>query len=161
MPDASGGGAGIAFGLLGGGLVSPLPEALHAMGDAPRWVVWRWTEPAAPGAKPDKPLFRAADPTRHASTQDAGTWGSFPAAMGAVAAAEADGAGYVLRDDAEHLFLDCDSCRDPVTGAIAPWAERLVEECGSYAEVTPSGCGLRIIGRNESFQATIHRTVAM
>jgi hypothetical protein len=48
-----------------------------------------------------------------------------------------------------------------VTGEIAPWAERLVEECGSYAEVTPSGRGLRIVGRNESFQAPIQRAIAM
>ena len=113
MPDASGGGGGLAFGLPGGGLVSPLPEALRPMGDAARWVVWRWTEPAAPGAKPDKPLFRAADPARHASTQDPATWSSFGAAMGAVGADQADGAGYVLRDDTEHVFLDLDNCRTP------------------------------------------------
>ena len=106
-------------------------------------------------------LFRAGDPMRHASTQDPSTWGSFAAAMGAVAAGEADGAGYVLRDDAEHVFLDLDNCRDPATGAIADWAMRLVEECGSYAEATPSGRGLRIIGLNESFQAPVHRAVAM
>jgi hypothetical protein len=157
MPEASGN--GVAFGLPGGGLVSPLPEALRRLGEAARWVVWRWTEPAAPGATPDKPLFRAAHPTRHASTQDPATWGSFAAAMGAVGADEADGAGYVLRDD-EHVFLDADNCRDPATGEITPWAERLVEECGSYTEVTPSGRGLRIIGLNESFQAPIHRSVA-
>ena len=131
------------------------------MGDAKRWVVWRWTEPAAPGAKPDKPLFRASDPMRLASTQDPSTWGSVAAAMGAVAAAEADGAGYVLRDDTEHVFLDLDNCRDPATGAIADWAMRLVEECDSYAEVTPSGRGLRIIGLNEGFRTPVHQTAAM
>jgi Primase C terminal 2 (PriCT-2) len=104
---------------------------------------------------------QSADPMRHASTQDAATWDSFPAAMGAVAAAEADGAGYVLSGDAEHVFLDLDNCRDPVTGEIAPWAMRLLEECGSYAEVTPSGRGLRIIGLNESFRTPVHRSVAM
>ncbi len=145
---------------LSDGLIYPLPEALRPLAAARRWVVWRWTD-AAPGAKPDKPLFRAGDPWRHASTQDPASWDSFGAAMGAVAAGEADGAGYVLRDDAEHVFLDLDDCRDPVSGAIAGWALRLVEECGSYAELTPSGRGLRIVGTNEGFRAPVHRSVAM
>lgn len=81
--------------------------------------------------------------------------------MGAVAAAEADGAGYVLRDDAAHIFLDLDHYRDPATGALADWALRLVEEADSYAEVTPSGRGLRIIGTNESLRAPVHRRIAM
>lgn len=144
----------------GDGLIYPLPDALRALAARPHWVIWRWTEPAD-GRKPDKPLFRAGDPWRHASTQEPASWDSFGAAMGAVAAGEADGAGYVLRDDAAHIFLDLDQCRDPVTGALADWAQRLVEEADSYTEVTPSGRGLRIIGLNESLSAPIHRRVAM
>ncbi|MFN7305074.1 MAG: hypothetical protein ACK5TQ_00655, partial [Acetobacteraceae bacterium] len=64
-------------------------------------------------------------------TQDPASWDSFAAAMGAVAAAEADGAGYVLRDDATHGFLDLDHCRDPTTGILTDWALRLVEEADS------------------------------
>src|SRR6516164_4603875 len=41
---------------------------------------------------------------------------------------------------------DLDDCRDPGTGVLAPWAQQLLEKCGSYAEVTPSGTGIRIIG---------------
>jgi hypothetical protein len=144
----------------GDGLICPLPLALRGLADARHWVIWRWTDPV-PGRKPDKPLFRASDPWRHASTQDPASWDSFGAAMGAIAAGEADGAGYVLRDDAEHIFLDLDNCREPATGTLADWAQRLVEEADSYTEVTPSGRGLRIIGVNESLSAPIHRRVAM
>jgi hypothetical protein len=142
------------------GFICPLPQALQTLGQAARWVIWRWTE-ASPGGKPDKPLFRAQDPWRHASTQDPSSWGSFAAAMGAVDAGEADGAGYVLRDDSTHIFLDLDNCRDPATGELSDWALRMVEDAGSYTEVTPSGRGLRIIGSNESLQAPVHRSVAM
>ena len=144
----------------GDGLICPLPAGLQPLAALPHWVVWRWTE-VTPGSKPDKPLFRASDHWRHASTQDPSSWDSFGAAMGAVAAAEADGAGYVLRDDPAHVFLDLDNCRDPSTGALADWALRLVEEADSYAEVTPSGRGLRIIGTNESLRAPVHRRVGM
>ena len=140
--------------------IDELPQALLPLVDARRWVIWRWTEPTD-GSKPDKPLYRANDPWRYASSQDPTSWGSYASAMNAVAAAEADGAGYVLRDDAAHVFLDLDQCRDPVTGALADWAQRLVEEADSYTEVTPSGRGLRIIGRNESLSAPVHRRVAM
>ena len=145
---------------MGDGLICPLPMALQALTAANHWVIWRWTE-TSPGAKPDKPLFRASDPWRHASTQDPASWDSFAAAMGAVAAAEADGAGYVLRDDATHVFLDLDHCRDPATGTLADWALRLVEEADSYTEITPSGRGLRIIGSNDGLRAPVHRRIAM
>jgi len=42
---------------------------------------------------------------------------------------------------------DLDKVRDKETGAILyPWAERLIA-CGSYAEVTSSGSGFRVLGR--------------
>ena len=145
---------------MGDGLICPLPMALQALTAAKHWVIWRWTE-TSPGAKPDKPLFRASDPWRHASTQDPSSWDSFAAAMGAVAADETDGAGYVLRDDAAHVFLDLDHCRDPATGTLADWALRLVEEADSYTEITPSGRGLRIIGSNDGLRAPVHRRIAM
>ncbi len=82
MPDAAGGHGAAAD---GDGLVSPLPAALRPLAEAERWVAWRWVwREGCP--KPDKVPCQAADPMRHASTQDAATWGSFPAAMGAVAA---------------------------------------------------------------------------
>ena len=42
------------------------------------------------GSKPDKPLYRASDPWRYASTQDPASWGSYGSAMNAVAAALVD-----------------------------------------------------------------------
>jgi hypothetical protein len=40
--------------------------------------------------------------------------------------------------------LDLDRCRDPRTGAIAPWARALIRAFGSYWEVSPSGTGVKI-----------------
>jgi hypothetical protein len=42
--------------------------------------------------------------------------------------------------------LDLDDCRNPSTGTIEPAAQRLVDRASSYVEVTPSKCGLRVIG---------------
>jgi hypothetical protein len=136
------------------------PAALAPLVAAHRWINWRWVE-RADGGKPDKVPFNPHRPDRHASTQDPRTWGPFPLCRGLVIEKRADGPGYVLRDDPDHIFFDLDNCRDPATGELASWAVRLVEAANSYTELTPSGRGLRIIGRNETFAVSIHRTVRM
>jgi hypothetical protein len=40
--------------------------------------------------------------------------------------------------------FDFDSCRDPVTEAIAPWAWKLIMALDSYAEISPSGTGIKV-----------------
>lgn len=40
--------------------------------------------------------------------------------------------------------VDLDGCRNPDTGTVADWANALVEDFNSYAEVSPSGTGIKI-----------------
>jgi putative DNA primase/helicase len=40
------------------------------------------------------------------------------------------------------IALDLDVCRDPVTGKIEKWAEKIVKENPGYWEISPSGTGL-------------------
>src|SRR5262245_47066202 len=43
--------------------------------------------------------------------------------------------------------VDVDDVRDPVTGTIETWAQRLLDQAShTYIEISPSGCGLRIWG---------------
>ena len=43
--------------------------------------------------------------------------------------------------------VDIDDVRDPVTGTVETWAQRLLDQAShSYVEISPSGCGLRIWG---------------
>jgi hypothetical protein len=42
--------------------------------------------------------------------------------------------------------VDLDHCRDPHTGEVAEWAQAEIDAANSYAEVTVSGMGLRILG---------------
>ncbi|QIN82806.1 hypothetical protein GBA63_09190 [Rubrobacter tropicus] len=44
------------------------------------------------------------------------------------------------------VFFDLDNCRDPETGQIEPWAEEILWSLDTYAEVSPSGEGIRAIG---------------
>ena len=48
-------------------------------------------------------------------------------------------------DDARHLSgIDLDSCRDPATGAIEPWAQAWIDRLASYTEISPSKTGVKI-----------------
>jgi predicted P-loop ATPase len=40
--------------------------------------------------------------------------------------------------------IDLDDCRNPVSGAIQPWAQAIIREMHSYTEVSPSGKGIKI-----------------
>lgn len=55
-----------------------------------------------------------------------------------------DGPGFVFPSDGGWLGIDLDGCRDPETGAIEDWARDIVTTVGSYAEVSPSGTGVKI-----------------
>jgi primase-polymerase (primpol)-like protein len=59
----------------------------------------------------------------------------------------ADGIGFVL-GGSDYGALDLNHCRDRKTGKIDEWAQEWLDKAGgAYVEITPSGAGLRIIGR--------------
>jgi hypothetical protein len=126
-----------------------LPEPLAQLRHTARWVGWKWTQ--KPDGGWDKPPFRADYPDFHASTTNPKSWVGLDVAERSLEAGLIDGIGYVIREDAENVYLDLDDCRDPTTGEVAPWALALIEECDSYTELTPSGRGFRIIGTHGGF----------
>jgi hypothetical protein len=78
------------------------------------------------------------------------SWATFADALASYRAHEHDGVGIAMaEDDAEdaRVAIDLDKCRDPITGAIAEWAARVVEGVWTYTEVSPSGAGLRLFCR--------------
>jgi primase-polymerase (primpol)-like protein len=133
--------------------VLTLPAALRPLAASPHWVTWRWVTRA--GGSRDKPPFNPRNPQAFASTRRPDSWAGFDLAAAVVARQQADGVGYVLLLDERLIALDLDDCRDPRSGALAPWAIALVEEADSYTEITPSGAGLRILGLNESIAASL------
>jgi hypothetical protein len=119
-----------------------LPPALAPLRARPQWVVWRLTWRAGNWTKPP---FRCDDTHRFASSSDPSTWSRYETAV--AASATTDGITYVLTPDDPFAAVDIDHVRDPVTGTIEGWAQRLLDQAGhSYAEISPSGTGLRIWG---------------
>jgi len=54
------------------------------------------------------------------------------------------GIGYVFSKDCPFCGVDLDNCRDPKTGKIEKWAQEMLLDLDSYAEVSPSGTGIKV-----------------
>ncbi|HEY7414334.1 MAG TPA: hypothetical protein VH593_04010, partial [Ktedonobacteraceae bacterium] len=109
-----------------------------------QWVVWRYLLPDKEGAKPRKVLFT---PTTGeiASSTDRATWGSYTEAMAAFRRGGWEGVGFVFAADDTVAGIDLDGCVDPNTGTLTPQAQAIVQTFDSYAEKSPSGCGVHIL----------------
>lgn len=117
-----------------------------------RWVVWQ-TRRTKKGKAVKVPLSpwtgRAAD------VRDPRNWGTRDRAAACHARLPPNGqgpsgVGLVLGpvpNSATVGGVDLDSCRDPGTGAVAPWAQEVIDGFGSYAEVSPSGTGVKVFFR--------------
>ncbi len=111
-----------------------------------RWVMWKllWKENKAGGGKWDKPPLTTAG--RAAKSNDPATWTSFDEVMTAYQTGRYTGIGFILGDG--WAGVDLDGVRDRPSGQLMEWAERAVA-LGGYAEVSPSGTGLKMLGRGE------------
>ena len=115
------------------GDLTNLPDALQPLTVLPYWVLWKWKE--RNGRRTKVPYQPGGE---KAKSNDRETWSTYDAVIRVLS--DFDGIGFML---AEHGAFDIDDCRDPVTGTVKAWAEQLVAEVGSYAEITISGTGLR------------------
>jgi hypothetical protein len=117
-----------------------VPQPLR---DLPQWVVWRYEK--AHG-KPTKVPY---DPTfgRAASTVDRKSWGAYEQACQSARAGQYDGIGFVFSPDDPYCGIDLDDCLDEQGRFI--WGRDIVEAFPTYAEVSPSGRGVKLffIGR--------------
>ena len=103
----------------------------------PIWLRWKLTQ--RDGAdKPTKVPYKS-DGSGLAKTTDPATWSSFE---DAAKHKFGDGLGCVVKGD--YAAIDLDKCRHPQTGELEAWAQSIVDEIGSYTEISPSGRGVHI-----------------
>lgn len=136
-------------------MISPAPACLMPYADRPAWVAWnRVKVKGEPRKVPYSPTTGGA-----ASVADPRTWGTLTAARRLAKVRVYAGIGIVSAAVPELVFLDLDRCLDPVTGEPTNSdAARLLDACDdTYAEGTPSGAGLRIVGIAPEIQATVSR----
>ncbi len=118
--------------------VEGIPAELRAK---PRWVcwVWKWT-----GKKWDKPPVSGKDGRPKKDWNAPSNLVPFAVALETYRRMGLGGVGYV-HDEGE-VGIDLDSCVGP-DGAIAPEALEILRGLGTYAELSPSGTGVKGILR--------------
>ena len=108
-----------------------------------QWVLWSMEKRAGKWTKPPISIHTHG----MAKSNAPATWATFEKVRPAVSSGAYAGLGYVFSVDDPYFFLDLDHCRDPDSGAIAPWALAYLEGFyGTYIEVSPSGTGIKVIG---------------
>jgi putative DNA primase/helicase len=122
-----------------------IPEVLR---EIPQWVAWKWEWR---GDKWTKPLCNASTGAP-ASVDDPASWSTVKQAYQTYRQNKDkyDGIGIVLTENLGLVAIDLDDCVT-MTGEtkveIAPWASEIMERFPTYWEISPSGTGLRGIGR--------------
>ena len=108
-----------------------------------QWVLWKY-QPTEKGKLTKEP-FRPQRPRWHAKVNDPSTWDSFDRAVQAMDnGSGADGVGCVFTKENSWVVIDLDHVID--NGALPIWVQRILEQIRTYAEASPSGTGLHIIG---------------
>lgn len=109
-----------------------------------RWLVWRWKRDTDKN-KWDKPPL-CVDGTDGSSTNTK-KWATYQDAFETLTrkGSDYDGIGYAMGKDGCGLVgVDIDGCRNPETGEISAFAQEIIDDLGTYTEVSPSGTGVKM-----------------
>jgi AAA domain len=122
----------------GGRAVNP---AVAELASIPRWVCWRLE---IRDGKPTKVPYTPAG--SKAKSTDPRTWSTFDECFtAAFVDGRHDGIGFVFADDDDLAGVDLDTCVD--NGTVAAWAAEIIAGMASYAEISPSGTGVKLFCR--------------
>jgi hypothetical protein len=115
-----------------GFLLPILANIPRELTERPRWILWEQE-----GTKVPKQVTG-----RNASSIDPQTWSPYEEVAAAFDPNCRDGVAIVLGD---RLWgIDLDDCRKVDSGEVEPWAQEIVDRFQTYAEVSPSGTGLKL-----------------
>lgn len=104
----------------------------------PQWVLWRRVERKGMATK--VPFRLDGKPAGSNRPED---WVRFIDAADRYIDGGYDGLGFVFTSGL--VGVDLDKCRDANSGRIEDWARRIIVELDSYAEVSPSRTGVKIV----------------
>lgn len=131
-----------------------VPAELRALD---QWVCWRREEvrDKKGGAKLTKVPYNARTGNKASSTNHR-TWSTFDVALAAMETGAFDGVGFVLTVGSGIIGGDLDHCFDAASGEVRPVQVgagksldtlEILSAVATYAEITPSGAGLRFFAR--------------
>ena len=119
--------------------IEHIPAELQSMD---RWVLWKNVHRSKPNGDKVWAKMPLSAKGGAGSSTDSATWVSFGAAVDEDLLGDYDGIGIMLGGNLHGI--DLDDCRDPVTGVLSDLAQETLDRVEGYAEVSPSGTGLKI-----------------
>lgn len=136
-----------------------IPQAFTGLPDLPaiahlqslrQWVAWkiemRDGKPTKPPVNPHNGFM--------ASHSNPNSWGSYQEAVNRAVRYRLPGVGFVLTETDDLTGCDLDKCVDAETGEVEIWAREIVALAETYAEISPSGRGLRLIWKGKVEKTT-------
>jgi putative DNA primase/helicase len=124
------------------------PAELRAV---PQWVLWRWE---ARDGEPTKVPCSVRTGLR-TDVRDPNGWGSYTMARRVLGNARGRyaGLGFVFTPLDPFCGIDLDNALDTDRETLHAWARAIVERLGTYAEVSPSGRGIKLFLRGNLVSA--------
>ena len=121
--------------------VSSIPVELR---ERNQWLCWNLTE--CEGRLAKLPYQAKSNGTLlNAKSNDPATWSDLASCVATTVRLNLSGIGFALSESDGLAGLDLDHVIDPVTGELDPLALEVLEHfAGTYAEISPSGEGIRI-----------------
>ena len=105
-------------------------------------------KPTKPPINPHRDIYGPVK-ARMASVTDPRTWGTYQQAAKRLLqgrkGAGYRGLGYVFSKEDPFCGIDLDNARNPETGEIAPWAQKVIHDLNSYTENSVSETGFHIL----------------
>jgi P4 family phage/plasmid primase-like protien len=114
-----------------------IPDVLK---EKSNWVCWKLQTDTK--GRATKIPYRAGG-TAKANATDSATWSTFASCLATYEAGKADGVGFVVTPESGITGVDLDGCRNPETGELHADAAAILESLDTYAEISPSGTGVR------------------
>ena len=112
----------------------------------PRWCMWKFMQVGEGDQQKWSKIPMQANGHRASSTnQD--TWTDFLTAQSTYEKGDFDGVGFVFTGTDDLVGIDIDDCIDLCTTEINEFAQGILSSVQGYAEISPSGTGLKIFTR--------------
>ena len=115
----------------------------------PQWVCWKAIK-RDNGKTDKKPINPHTGEL--AKTNDPSTWGSYADTVTYYRRQKNNlaGIGFVFAKKDPYAGIDLDDCIN-TEGTPLPWASKVLEDFSTYAEVSPSGTGIKIFCKGNVF----------
>ena len=121
--------------------IKNIPDSLR---QHPQWVCWKYIRRNGRDTKcPIRP-----DTAGMADASDPATWSTLELALDTLRSSQdLAGVGFVFSANDEFCGVDLDDCIDIATGQVKPWGQKIISQLDSYAEISPSGSGVKVFIR--------------